>query len=607
MNPLSDVTSWLYHLGGADAARIEAIGASDVGLVVVDNADDSIVSYTSAQVDAMRGANDKLVVSYLSVGEAENYRPYWQTSWDDIPPDFLAESNPEWPNNFKVKYWDDAWKSIVFDYIDEIVSQGFNGLYLDIVDAFYYWEEVAPRTDDFYRQEMVSFVQEIDAHADAQLAAMGDTRDFVVIGQNGEALAEYGAYLEAIDGIAKEDLYFYYENGRPQDFAPKSDASRARNKEELERAEAAGVEVMVVEYIPPEHAAGAAQDLAAERAFLEEIGAPLYVADERDLRGIYTSYELGGQTEGTPPEEPPVVAPPVVEPPIEPPVEPEENDTLVVRSDTPVLDGGAGFDTAVFDGDAEDYVIAIDGAEKTITIIDKREDGTGTHRLESVERLHFDEGLSSDAEDILDLTQFTGAAALTAGELTSLVEMYVAYFDRAPDAKGLLYWGGRLADGMGLAEIAQSFWVQPEAREAFPDPEDARELVHETYDNLFDRDPDDAGEAYWVERLESGEITEGAFVLAAINGAKAATGDPQDAQIVVEKGQIGFAFAVENGLSNVDHADEVMDLYDTSDREGSRAEALALIAEYRAEAEMPDSEDMIMALVGLGEDPLAIL
>ncbi len=612
MNPLSNVSSWLYHLGQADAARIEEIAVSDVDLVVLDYAKDDQTPYSSAEVSAMRGQNEKLLVSYLSVGEAESYRSYFGSTWLEEPPTFMAESNPEWPNNYKVKYWDPDWKGIIFDYIDEIIAAEFDGLYLDIIDAFYYWEETAPRADEFYRLEMVSFVQEMRAHADAQLAATGGGDDFVIIGQNSEALTEYAAFLETVDGVAKEDLYFYYENEQPQDFAPKSDASRTRNMEELERAEAAGVEVMVVEYVPPEAASTAAEDLAAEWAYLEALGVPLYVSEERDLLGIYTSYDLGGDA-GSPPDgggdnpDPEGPGDPVDPPDVQPPVDPSGDDTLVARADTPVLDGGAGWDTAVLDGDADDYILTIDGAAGTIVIADKRPDGTGTHRLESIERLLFDGGVSSDEDDVVELTGISGAAALTVDQLTALTEMYVAYFDRAPDAEGLLYWGGRLADGMGLGEIAQSFFVQPEARDVYPDPDDVEQFVQDTYDNLFGRDPDPEGEAYWIDQLTRGEVNQGEFVLAVINGAKAATGSALDAQTIAEKGQIGYSFAVTNGLSNVDHADDVMDTYDTSDRAGTIADAQDLIAEYRVEAEAMDSEEFIVELIGLGDDPLALL
>lgn len=159
--------------------------------------------YSAAELNVMRGGTDRLMVSYLSIGEAEDDRPYWQASWNNNPPSWMSGSNPEWPDNFKVKYWDPAWQKIMFDYVDKIIAAGFNGLYLDIIDGFQYWQEVAPGTGINYAREMAKFVAAIDENTTQKLAQMGDTRDFVIIGQNGEELIDNPLFLGHVDGMAK--------------------------------------------------------------------------------------------------------------------------------------------------------------------------------------------------------------------------------------------------------------------------------------------------------------------------------------------------------------------------------------------------------------------
>ena len=34
-----------------------------------------------------------------------SYYVYWQPEWKDAPPSFLGPENPDWPENFKVRYW----------------------------------------------------------------------------------------------------------------------------------------------------------------------------------------------------------------------------------------------------------------------------------------------------------------------------------------------------------------------------------------------------------------------------------------------------------------------------------------------------------------------
>ncbi len=296
MNPLEKVQSWLYYLGEVSPDRRAQIANSDVDLVVVDFADGNQTPHTAAEISALRGTDaDRLIVSYLSIGEAEEYRTYWQQNWTDNPPAFLAEPNPEWQDNYKVAYWDPAWKKIVFDQIDVMVENGFNGLYLDIIDAYGYWQQRNPEMGAWYRQQMITFVGEIRAHAHAKLAEMGSDRTFAIIGQNGEDLAAYPEYLSVVDGIGKEDLYYYYPNGAPDSFTPVPNGWLSGSQALLEQAHAAGVEVFVVEYIPP--ADRGAIDLNGMLSYLQGIDAPLYVASERDLSGIY---EIYGSNTGTP-------------------------------------------------------------------------------------------------------------------------------------------------------------------------------------------------------------------------------------------------------------------------------------------------------------------
>ena len=87
----------------------------------------------------------RLVVAYMSIGEAEDYRYYWKKEWNENPPEWLDEENPDWPGNYKVKYWMKQWQNIIYgtdnSYLDKIISSSFDGVYLDIIDAYEYFEE----------------------------------------------------------------------------------------------------------------------------------------------------------------------------------------------------------------------------------------------------------------------------------------------------------------------------------------------------------------------------------------------------------------------------------------------------------------------------------
>ncbi|WP_176954842.1 endo alpha-1,4 polygalactosaminidase [Albimonas donghaensis] len=286
-NPLSDATSWLYHLGDVNMARAAEIAGRDPDLVVTEWASYAReeAPYGDRILNALRdGDPDRMVVSYISIGEAEPYRYYWRQAWERTPPAWLDEVNPEWVDNIRVKYWMSDWQDIVFDYADRIFEAGFDGLYLDIVSAYERFEDIAPGARD-YRADMVDFVAALRAQADEWTQRTG--RERVVIAQNAEELIEETGYADIVHGIGREDLQFYYEYGRSGQFEalPRSEYRYALNL--LKEAEAQGVETFAVEYIPARKADDAAVRLAAEAEDLEAAGIPLYIAGGRDLDAVY--------------------------------------------------------------------------------------------------------------------------------------------------------------------------------------------------------------------------------------------------------------------------------------------------------------------------------
>ncbi|MFX0115660.1 MAG: endo alpha-1,4 polygalactosaminidase [Candidatus Hodarchaeota archaeon] len=105
----------------------------------------------SLKIKANGGAT-RLIIAYMSIGEAEDYRYYWESSWETAQPSWLVEENPDWEGNYKVQYWDSNWQDIFFgnedSYARRIVEAGFDGIYLDIIDAYEYFEENHGKSED---------------------------------------------------------------------------------------------------------------------------------------------------------------------------------------------------------------------------------------------------------------------------------------------------------------------------------------------------------------------------------------------------------------------------------------------------------------------------
>ena len=241
----AQVRSWRYQLQNIEPAQI-ARSAAD--LVVVDYAS-SQGPFSSAQVDEMQRKPDgsrRLVLAYLSVGEAESYRYYWSRDWQARPPVWLGAENPNWRGNYAVQFWDPTWQAIVFDFADRIVRAGFDGVYLDRVDAF----ETVGRSS-----AMVDFVARISARVKA--ARPG----FMVVSQNGDALIPDRRFRDAIDAFAREDL-FYGEGKDGQRNKPEAIRESLRR---LKMLAADSKPVLVVEYPRDEAQSEAiAREIAAQ-------------------------------------------------------------------------------------------------------------------------------------------------------------------------------------------------------------------------------------------------------------------------------------------------------------------------------------------------------
>ena len=249
---ISEVTSWAYQLQNVSIEEIENNHSFD--LIVVDYSKDGSNDnrFTDEEISRIKNSG-KIAISYISIGEAENYRFYWNESWDanndgmpdEGAPSWLGNENPNWKGNYKVKFWDDEWKQIVFSYIDTIISQGFDGIYCDIIDAYYYWMEEAGSNTDAAK-DMISFVSEIRNYVSSS------NSNFYIIPQNGEFIiwennvtdSARSLYFQSINGIGIEDVFFVGDSDENNPFNP--DADRIEILDEYKNQ---GKKILSIEYL----------------------------------------------------------------------------------------------------------------------------------------------------------------------------------------------------------------------------------------------------------------------------------------------------------------------------------------------------------------------
>ena len=277
---VANITSWGYQLQKLDVAHA---AASPFDLLVIDYSHDGsqervITPAEMAKLKCKPDGSRRLVVSYVSIGEAEDYRFYWDDAWKGHQPKWLLPENKEWKGNYPVCFWEPGWQSVICGspgaYLDRIMALGFDGVYLDKCDVFEDLQEKLPKvaaTRPNLEGDMVKFIVGITRYLKSQ------DPNAIVIMQNAETLLEHGELLRVIDGVAKESLLYGINGPEQQNPADEIEFSSAL----LQKAKAAGKAVMVVEYL------NSATKIAHANAVLNGSGHVLYIAPkDRDLKKL---------------------------------------------------------------------------------------------------------------------------------------------------------------------------------------------------------------------------------------------------------------------------------------------------------------------------------
>ena len=157
-----------------------------------------------------------------------------------------------------MRYWNAEWQDVVFGnddaYLDRIIAAGFDGVYLDIIDAYEYYAEQGRVTAE---DEMVEFVTALGSYAREQ------SPDFLIIPQNASELGLRSDYLSAVDGIGMEVIYFGYDE---HDSATEDEVT-AELETTLAVWTAAGKLVLNVDYATSDDKVAEAYERAAGQGF----------------------------------------------------------------------------------------------------------------------------------------------------------------------------------------------------------------------------------------------------------------------------------------------------------------------------------------------------
>lgn len=266
---LAGVQTWMYQLQGmTTSAQIDALDAQPYDMLVIEanNTIKGLENFnTTDMVARLRTKPDgsaRKVLAYIDIGEAEDFRTYWTSSWQAPTstgpgtPDFIIKADPDgWAGDYPVAFWDPRWQALWLGpngAVAQLAREGFDGVYLDWVQAY-----AEPSVADAARaagidpaQAMVDFIAKIRA------AGRAINPQFAVIQQNASTLIDDGGgstLLATIDGISQEDTWFGGTAGAAWDSASGGDTAASADStqwtiNQLQKYCAGNVPVFTIDY-----------------------------------------------------------------------------------------------------------------------------------------------------------------------------------------------------------------------------------------------------------------------------------------------------------------------------------------------------------------------
>ena len=223
---LKNARVWMYQIQDLETEEsITALANTDYPLLIVEpnlNSKDLPSFNYGAMVKKLRkktNGSRRLVLAYIDIGQAESWRTYFKEDWKAPgrwragEPDFLIRLDPDgWEGCYPVAYWDKRWQHIWLapgGIIDRLAKAGFDGVYLDWVEAYDddKVREAALKSNINPELAMINFIEKIGA------VGKKITPGFLIVPQNAPFLIDSAPdrYAKAIDALAVEDTWFHGE------------------------------------------------------------------------------------------------------------------------------------------------------------------------------------------------------------------------------------------------------------------------------------------------------------------------------------------------------------------------------------------------------------
>jgi len=123
-------------------------------------------------------------------------------------------------------------------------------------------------------------------------------------------------------------------------------------------------------------------------------------------------------------------------------------DSLTTSQGNETIDGGAGADVLTVSALISNF--SLSKTASGYTLVDKT-GSNGTDILLNIESIKF-------TDKTINLTVQAKAASAPQADVTRLVELYTAFFNRVPDADGMSFWIDEMKSGKTTNQVAEAFY-----------------------------------------------------------------------------------------------------------------------------------------------------
>lgn len=253
-----EVEDFVYQLQGYADDGVDELVAAPQDLAVIDLARDGHDDWFTAEEIAELQGSGKTVLAYFSIGTIEDFR----TERAGLPDDLVLNVWPDWPEEHWVRYWEPAWwDTVVRPRVDQALAAGFDGVYLDTPLAYENIDLALVEGEDreSLAQKMVDLVVRISDHGKEQ------DPGFLVFPQNSPELRTYPGYVDAVDGLGIEELFFAADDDTSD--KPCVQSWCGENLAHVEALRDAGKQILAVDYASDPDNVATACDRYADEGF----------------------------------------------------------------------------------------------------------------------------------------------------------------------------------------------------------------------------------------------------------------------------------------------------------------------------------------------------